>query len=383
MKPTRKNQSGVCNPPHAGSRALRAWLRLSIVLIAFGVHNVSAQSQWGVVFYTPFGVDAPISDMPWSYVTHVNHLACEPLATGALSFESNFATRATALIAAAHANNRKVLFMVGDFADGNGNFNAAVTNNQSTLITNIISTVNSYGYDGVDIDWESNWDAAKAATFFSALRTALSSKLFTVDASAQNYNDFGSGHNLATYLDRVNVMTYDLTGSWDPDEWFNSPLYRDGAATNWSADYVDKTLWVGAGVPLAKINIALAFYGYTITGGGVTNVPRAVFNPANSPTWQIRNYNDLAASYDLSNPTWDASAMEPWVSISGGWITYDNAQSLAAKINYMKANNMGGWFAWNFESDYISGGNPTHPLLDAVYQALRPAPPTALQATLN
>lgn len=362
---------------------LPVWLRLFILLVAFGVHRASAQSQWGVVFYTHFSADAPISDMPWNTITHVNHLGCEPVSSGALSCEANFATRATALISAAHANKRKVLLSVGQL-DGGADFNGAITNDQSTLIANIMSQVTTYGYDGVDIDWETNWNGSLAASFFSALRTSLGTLLLTADAlpGAPFWNDYGSTHNLHTYLDRINVMTYDLTGSFWSVEWLNSPLYRKAGDVPWSADYIIKTGYVGDGVPIGKINIAIPFYGYAITGGGTTNLPRATWVSGNPPTWTQMTYTKIVANYSVSNANWDSDALVPWVSITGGWLTYDNAQSIAYKIRYMKANGLGGWFAWNFETDYIAGGNPTHPLLAAINDALSLVPPTDLHVTL-
>ena len=361
-----------------------AWLRLFFLLVAFGIHNASAQSQWGVIFYTPYDTDAPISDIPWSFVTHVNHLGCEPLSSGALSCEANFSTRATALISAAHANNRKVLLTVGQL-DGSADFSDAVTNNQSKLITNIMSTLTTYGYDGVDIDWETNWSGSSATTFFNALRTALGNLLLTADALDSNYGDFGTGHNLYTFLDRVNVMTYDITGNWANPEWFNSPLLRGSGDTNngWSGDYIIMTLFHGAGVPLAKINLGIPFYGYTITGGSATNRPRATWSSSSPPTWSQITYANIVATYNISSPTWDTNCEVPWITVSGGYLTYENPESVAAKVQYVQTNSLGGWFAWTFEKDYIPGGNPTHPLLAAVNQAASPAPPTGLQSTVN
>jgi chitinase len=276
----------------------------------------------------------------------------------------------------------KVLLDVGQI-DASVDFNRAVTSNLSTLITNIMREITSKGFDGVDLDWESNWDGTKAVGLFSGLRTALGTKLLTSAALVQLNADYAGTNNLYTYLDRVEVMTYDMTHNGGAAEWFNEPLYRKVTDMDWSADYVVKERWVASGIPIGKISMAIPFYGYTVTGGGVTDIPRASYNGGNPPAWNQIAYAAILSTYDISSPTWDTDSLVPWISVAGGYLTFDNAQSVGDKIAYMKANAMGGWFAWEFSKDYVSSASPPHPLIvaagQATYTSDRPEPPTALQ----
>jgi hypothetical protein len=54
-------------------------------------------------------------------------------------------------------------------------------------------------------------------------------------------------------------------------------------------------------------------------------------------------------------------------------LTYDNPQSIAAKVQYIVAQELGGWIIWNLASDYMAGDPHPHPLLDAVQTGSAPA----------
>jgi hypothetical protein len=75
---------------------------------------------------------------------------------------------------------------------------------------------------------------------------------------------------------------------------------------------------------------------------------------------------------------WDPSAVVPYLSNPGipstAWyLTYDNPQSIQAKVQYAIARNLGGWIIWHLGMDYIAGSPHPHPLLDAVQAASAPA----------
>src|SRR6056300_1040969 len=64
-------------------------------------------------------------------------------------------------------------------------------------------------------------------------------------------------------LDELNLMSYDLHGSWDVLTGTNAPMFDQGwtdTTKRWSVHGCTNT-YVEYGVPLSKINLGLPFYG--------------------------------------------------------------------------------------------------------------------------
>jgi len=344
----------------------------------FGTSSVlEAQVQWSIGYYTPFGNSFQsdgypiIVDLEWDALTHVNFVGGTPQSDGSILLTGNFANAASALIAAAHAHNVKVLYVLGHEGATPYDFTGAINNHLSTLVGNIVQTVSTYGFDGVDVDYEEGWNAASASSLFASLRTALGQKLLTSAALVSTAGDYTSLHQ---YLDRVNVMTYDLSGRWDSQSWFNSALYGP-SPSGWQTVSVDLTVrrWISGGIPAAKLGIGIPFYGVLSTGNGVTG-PRQ----APGSTFIQVGYTDISRYYSVGNATFDSQARVPWLSTSGGWLNWENEQSLTDKIRYVKDSGLGGWVIWHVGWDYLPTETIRHPLLNAVKSARRPATPTGV-----
>jgi hypothetical protein len=130
----------------------------------------------------------------------------------------------------------------------------------------------------------------------------------------------------------------------------------------WSVNLA-ATRYKNAGVPAYKLGIGIPFYGYKWSG---VSAPRQPMGSGVSMS-QI-NYQSLVSS--IGNPQWDSQAKVPYTTGSNTWTSFDNDQSITEKINYVKANALGGWIIWNLSSDYIPTANPKHPLLNAVKNAM-------------
>jgi chitinase len=234
-----------------------------------------------------------------------------------------------------------------------------------------MSIVNSYGFDGVDVDNEEAFKVTLLTTFFSDLRSNLGTKTLTADAVDVNYSSWTPG--LASYLDRVNIETYAMASNFDNCTWFNAALLDSGGSDGCFVLSVnlEVTRFLASGIPAAKLGIGLPFYGNLWTGN---NGPRQAYNPS---TETDVFYKDIVASYKIGSTIYDPTGHQPWVAVSGGsWLNWDNAQSITEKVNYVRANSLGGWIIWALGYDYIPGASPSNPLLDAAKQALLPpAPP--------
>jgi chitinase len=358
---------------------LPVWRWLIIVLmLGFGVQSTSAQTIWSIGYDTPFGAGYQnLSTLDWTAITHIAFIGGQPNSDGTVTLSTSFSSIVPEVISAAHSHNVKVLFTVGNLGIGSGSdFTDAITNHETALISNIMSTLNTYGFDGVDLDDEEAWSGTLMTTFLSDLRAQLGSKILTSTTMVNFYSNWDSGH--ASYLDRLNIMTYDMGGTWDPYSWFNSALYGPTPVAVYSVELA-VSRFIASGIPTAKLGIGLAFYGYLETPN---TGPRQTY--AGSPTFTQLPYSDIVANYDTASATYDSIAHVPWLAVSGGWLNYDNPASITEKVNFARAKGLGGWIIWHLGSDLIPSQTPQEPLLDAVKQALHPpAPPTGLHIMLN
>jgi chitinase len=339
----------------------------------------------------------PVSDIQWNGLTHVIDNAALINSDGTLNLTGlDFSTYAAALVAAAHANNVKALVQLEAPYGTESYFNSAVTGHLSALVANVMTVVNTYGFDGVDIDieppngfvYDTTGGPANMTAFAAAMRTALGGKLFVADTLNSDYAFWATLHST---FDRINVMTYDLTGTWNtwdgPDNglWYDSALHSNGADSVYNSLDGIRALYVAAGVPAAKLALGLAFYGWKWTGGvlasdptqGISG-PRQAWQTANPPTGAPLNYNSVLPLITGSNYHWDPATMVPYINYLGStpstywYLTYDNPQSIQAKVQYIIAQGLGGWIMWHLSADYGPGASHPHPLLDAVQAGSAP-----------
>lgn len=229
-----------------------------------------------------------VSNIPWSKVSHINYAFArvdnDRISIGDPSDAKNPATGMTwdgaknamdpSLPYKGHFNLLntykkkhpavKTLISVGGWADTR-NFYAMTTNgdgsvNQAgidTFADSVTEFLDRYGFNGVDIDYEyptalpntgnpKDWDVSNPRRKglqqgYNALMKTLREKLDKAGADKGHYYLLTSAGSSSGYLvrgldagqslqyqDFVNVMTYDLHGSWNKFVGPQAPLYDDG-----------------------------------------------------------------------------------------------------------------------------------------------------------
>lgn len=124
------------------------------------------------------------------------------------------------------------------------------------------------------------------------------------------------------------------------------------------------------GIPADKIGIGLPFFGYQWTGGGVSG-PRQTWSTL--PAIQAVPYQSFASQLNSTNVVRDSAASVPYLtnnSSTPSYLTFDDATSIAAKVNYAKTQGLGGWIIWTLGGDYLPTSSDRTPLLSAVRSAL-------------
>ena len=320
----------------------------------------------------------------YSALSHLIHFAVVPSPDGAIDPIKGGITPAEsqAVITAAHRAHRKVLLSVGGWLTS-PQFRAAYSDpHRAVFVQSLVQMAVSRGYDGLDIDMEplEGSDAPSYKVFIDQLRAAMTAanpKLLLTAATAAQPALFA---RLAPQLDQINLMTYDLAGPWPGFQtWHNSALYGSGKEMNPGQPFpsasglVEK--FAAAGVPRAKLGIGEAFYGDVWTGADGPGQPIA------GVTMKTVPYADIAALFQPGRLHWDTAASAPFLSIDGPaptikqFVSYDSEAVCAEKVQYARAQGLGGVMIWDLGSGFLPGrpAGQREPLLQAVKRAWKPA----------
>jgi GH18 family chitinase len=297
----------------------------------------------------------------------------------------------------------KVLISIGGWS-WSGNFSKAAQDDASRqrLAASCIDLyLKQYKgvFDGLDIDWEypvsgglnpgQPEDKKNFALLLEELRRQLDELgqkdnrhyLLTIAAPIGPGNIRNiEPEAIASAVDWINLMGYDFHGTWDSSTNFNAPLFRtssDPADAGLNVDAAVQT-YLSAGAPAEKLVLGIPFYGKGWSG--VSDVDYGLYQPAGGAapgTWESGSYdfNDIQKNHLSSEIRhWNAEAYVPWLydPESKIFISYDDAQSLAAKAGYARDLGLAGVMIWE-----LSQGDES--LIDALYQGLAaggPARPT-------
>lgn len=245
--------------------------------------------------------------------------------------------------------------------------------------------------DGLDVDWEypghhesgiksSPQDKTNYTLLLKAIRTSLDrvgaqdgrtgANHYTLSVAIAD-GPFVDNVDIAAinpYLDWFNLMTYDFVNAMTPTTGHHTGLHPsalikgDGRTTDRAVQQ-----FLAAGVAPEKLFIGAALYGREFAD---------VKSDHNGLYQTFGHYqgghNWPELKQDFINKQgfvryWDADAQAPWLwnAQTRHFITYDDPQSIAAKMAYIKAQHLGGIMYWEQTSD------PTDELLDDMWKGLQ------------
>jgi len=438
------------------------------------------------------------SDIPWQKLTHINYAFAHineqnQVSIGDVNDPANPATGMTwpgvtgaemdpSLPYKGHFNllnkykkqfpHVKTLVSIGGWAEtggffddtgkriANGGFYSMTTNADGSVNTAGINTfaasavnfIRSYGFDGVDIDYEypssmtgagnpdDYWFSdnhrgnlwASYQVLMKTLREELDKAsaadgthyMLTIASPSSAYLLRGmEDFDVTPYLDYVNIMSYDLHGAWNSYVGHNAALYDTGLDleleegnvygtaqygkigylnTDWAVHY-----FRGA-VPAGRLNIGVPYYtrGWQGVAGGTnglwgkaalpvqaqcptgtgTSTPCGYgalglnnlwhdkdtdgneLGAGSNPMWHAKNLEKgIAGSYlqtygfptetELSGTYqrhYDSVAQSPWLwnAQDKVFISTEDEQSMAAKVQYVIDQEVGGIMFWELAGDY-------------------------------
>jgi chitinase len=342
--------------------------------------NANAKQLWVGAYVPGWNQQRldPRNDHLLDAITHFLHFAVyvRP-SNGSLDLQTNELTpsKMRALVRAAHGAGKQALLVVGGEGAAPGLRIASSPEHLSNTLKSILSLMDRYGYDGIDVDWEplAPQDADLYSSFIESLRKSLDQtalqhrrpKLSLTTAIEVNLNrdDYMASlvrtlRKLDEKFDRINLMTYAMANSSSlPFVWHNSALYpavspEDGFRTP-SADGAIREFFA-AGFQPRKLGIGINLHGYLWQGQGLEDIsspgklwklpPKVVEIP----------YGEVVKKYLKNNPTrWDQRAEVPYLSIpqSNQFLSYEDSRGIEAKLRYVQQNGLGGVIIWDIGRD--------------------------------
>ncbi|MGE5508087.1 MAG: glycosyl hydrolase family 18 protein [Chitinophagales bacterium] len=218
--------------------------------------------------------------------------------------------------------------------------------NRSRAVANIVSLVRTYGYDGVNIDFESvpSYDRSALTAFMGELAQGLHpyGKLVSISVPAKNYDQPGNSWSgaydyqaLGKIVDLMMLMTY--------DEHFTSGPAGPVASKQW----VDSVAsYAVSQVSPQKVVLGVPAYGYDWSGYGKA---AAV------------GYDDAMALARRYGRTvqWSSSAGAPYFTYykngSTHTVWFESADSLLPKLDIVQRYGLKGIAIWRlgFEDNRI------------------------------
>jgi chitinase len=251
---------------------------------------------------------------------------------------------------------------------------------RSEFAESVLALTTYFNTDGIDMDWEfpalaaypdhpfKVEDKVNFTTLIQTLRKKLgrSKEISVICAGESPYLEGSLDlQDIAPYIDRINLMTYDLIGSKTHFYGHHTPLYSTGwqtASADHAVHYLDSLK-----IPHKKICIGSAFYGreYLVLENRADGLNQpAVFQKFITMKDILKEYTD-----DQGYTThWDsvAEAAYKYNDQNKIFITYDDERSVAAKVKYVKDKKLNGIFFWEMRLD-----RPKQGLMEVIFREMK------------
>ncbi|HSZ24856.1 MAG TPA: glycosyl hydrolase family 18 protein [Cytophagaceae bacterium] len=301
----------------------------------------NSYGQFNVIGYLPSwnGYPGSINSVNLTQLTHLNIAFANPGSTGSLSMSNGTLSDLATVVTTAHSSSVKVLVSIGGSGAPGSTYANLIATNQAAFVDSIVNYAVKNNLDGIDVDIEGDvlngttLTSAQYQSFVTALGVALHAQSKIMTAALATW--FGSfiTNAAASQFDIINIMSYDLTGTWtDPGQ--HSP---------YSVAVSDIAYWnTTKGVTASKLALGVPFYGYF--WGSFNN---------------SYDFNSIVASYP-------SAVNQDEINIPEGGVYYYNGIPTIKEKTSLAMNEVGGIMIWQLTGD-ATGANS---LLTAIHQVV-------------
>ncbi|CAL4094059.1 unnamed protein product [Meganyctiphanes norvegica] len=301
--------------------------------------------------------------------------------------------------------NLKTMLAIGGWNEGSVKYSkmASSSTTRSIFIKSVIKLMQENGFDGFDLDWEypsnrggSPQDKKNFALLVKELRKEFNSHGFLLSAAVGVGSDkIDTAYDvpaLAQNLDFINLMTYDLHGSWESTSGHHTALRPTpeevGNQRKLNLEWAVNR-WIQLGAPAEKLVLGLASYGRTFTllssskaGLGAPTTGPGSRGPLTRESGFL-GYNEICSSTEGWKKTVNPLVGAPYASKGNQWVGYDDLESIKMKSQWGKSLGLGGAMLWSIETDDFHGlcGQGKFPILHTINAIWREGKPVVVRPT--
>ncbi|RZC14236.1 Glyco hydro 18 domain containing protein, partial [Asbolus verrucosus] len=232
--------------------------------------------SWEAHIFPPENVDI-------NTYTHINYAFLGINEDGSIRFEGSEDVVRRLSYLKGRNSRLKVLFSIGGWNEGSRKFSLVAADANKTLrfANDVVSYLNKYNFDGVDVDWEYPGenggcpaDKNNFVNLLTTLRKELNrngSYLLTIAVSPLADPNSYDIPAISRVVDCIKVMTYDFHQAAEGKTGQNAPLYASSMDSDWQRQncncHAGINKWISGGAPSTKVILGLAFYGqeYNLT----------------------------------------------------------------------------------------------------------------------
>lgn len=283
-------------------------------------------------------------------------------------------------------DTRVVLCIAGVSTAGSQAFNKLTKDDalRAKFVNNIMNVVETYNFDGVDIDWESTGSSPVVAVQMNKLMKDLRAEMTSrQDPNGSPYllsaavpaSSWGAGTDrfdfktLNNYVDYINMMSYDMNKTTNATHL--SPLYKSSYDNGYGFGcHYGFELFTSRGLDASKIIIGSAGYGKSYKmSGTVSNTTYPALGLSASLTY-LEGIPGAHASgtlfYNAIEKVMQSTQYKKYIEynkngqIVGSYlyneyskifITYDSEEVITAKYEYAEAVEGMGIMCWAYTED--------------------------------